>query len=176
MKNTKIWANESIKEQAHTHTYTHTHTHTHTHILQLCCCIQYHLRTCTAPVQEYPVPKKKKKKRNHTIFFFTSSEVAWPSDSMYIIHLILCTRIMTTQVPLCWQSTTVPQSLNCVSLSFIYWLNIKQWRMGRNRSTRRKPLVTSFRKFHILKLKDSSPKRDSNLHNSIGGRLGKQTC
>ena len=23
---------------------------------------------------------------------------------------------------------------------------------------------------------DSSPKRDSNTHNSIGGRLGKQTC
>ena len=47
---------------------------------------------------------------------------------------------------------------------------------GEDRSTRRKPLATSFRKCHILKPEDSSPKRDSNPHNSIGGRLGKQTC
>ena len=33
-----------------------------------------------------------------------------------------------------------------------------------------------FRKCHILKPEDSSPKRDSNPHNSIGGRLGRQTC
>ena len=38
-----------------------------------------------------------------------------------------------------------------------------------------KTLTKSFRKCHILKLKDSSPKRDSKPHNSIGGRLGKQT-
>ena len=31
-------------------------------------------------------------------------------------------------------------------------------------------------KCHILQSEDSSPKRDSNPHNSIGGRLGKQTC
>ena len=31
-------------------------------------------------------------------------------------------------------------------------------------------------KIHILKPEDSSPKQDSNPHNSIGGRLGKQTC
>ena len=31
-------------------------------------------------------------------------------------------------------------------------------------------------KCHILKPEDSSPKRDSNPHSSIGGRLGKQTC
>ena len=37
------------------------------------------------------------------------------------------------------------------------------------------PLATSFRKRHILKPEESSPKRDSNPHNSIGGRLGKQT-
>ena len=36
--------------------------------------------------------------------------------------------------------------------------------------------MTSFRKCHILKPKGSSPKQDSNLHNSVGGRLGKQTC
>ena len=53
---------------------------------------------------------------------------------------------------------------------------INRWRRGGNRSTRRKPMATSFRKCHILKPEDSSPKRDSNLHNSIGGRLGKQTC
>ena len=45
-----------------------------------------------------------------------------------------------------------------------------------NRNTRRKPLATSFRKCHILKPENSSPKRDSNPHNSIGGRLRKQTC
>ena len=28
----------------------------------------------------------------------------------------------------------------------------------------------------ILKPEDSSPKRDSNPHNSIGSRQGKQTC
>ena len=31
-------------------------------------------------------------------------------------------------------------------------------------------------KSHILKPEDSSTKRDSNPHNSIGDRLGKQTC
>ena len=45
-----------------------------------------------------------------------------------------------------------------------------------NQSTRRKPRATSFRKCHVLKPEDSSPKRDSNPHNSIGGRQGKQTC
>ena len=40
----------------------------------------------------------------------------------------------------------------------------------------KKSLTTSFRKCHILKPEDSSPKRDSNPHNSIDGRLGKQTC
>ena len=34
----------------------------------------------------------------------------------------------------------------------------------------------SFRKWLIPKPEDSNPKRDSNTHNSIGGRLGKQTC
>ena len=31
-------------------------------------------------------------------------------------------------------------------------------------------------KCHIQKPEDSSPRRYSNPHNSIGGRLGKQTC
>ena len=53
-------------------------------------------------------------------------------------------------------------------LYFIDW-TINRWRRGGNRSTRRKPLVTSFRKCHILQPEDSSPKRDSNPHNSIGG-------
>ena len=31
--------------------------------------------------------------------------------------------------------------------------------------------MTSFRKCHILQFEDSSPKRDSNPHNSIGGNI-----
>ena len=50
---------------------------------------------------------------------------------------------------------------------------MKEWRKPENPE---KTLVTSFRKCHILKPEDPSPKRDSNAHNSIGGRLGKQTC
>ena len=53
---------------------------------------------------------------------------------------------------------------------------ITRWRRGRNYGTRRKSLTMSFRKCHILKLKNSSPNWDLNLHSSIGGRLGKQTC
>ena len=60
-------------------------------------------------------------------------------------------------------------------LYFIGWTT-KRWRRGENRSTRRKPMTTSFRKCHILKPRDSSPKWDSNSHNSNGGWLGKQTC
>ena len=60
-------------------------------------------------------------------------------------------------------------------LALFYWLTINQLRRRGNRSTRRKPLATSFRKCHILKPEDSSPKRDSNPHSSIGGILGKQT-
>ena len=53
-------------------------------------------------------------------------------------------------------------------------INRRRWEG--NRSTRGKPLATSFRKCLMLKPEDSSPKRDSNPHNSISGRLGKQTC
>ena len=62
-----------------------------------------------------------------------------------------------------------------LELYFVGW-TINRWRRGGNRSTRRKPLATSFRKCHILKPEDSSPKRDSYPHNSISGRLGKETC
>ena len=44
-------------------------------------------------------------------------------------------------------------------LYFIGWTS-NRWRSGGNRSTWRKPLATSFRKCHILKPEDSSPKRD----------------
>ena len=44
------------------------------------------------------------------------------------------------------------------------------------KNKKNKNKTTSFRKYHVLKPEDSSPKRDSNPHNSIGGRLGKQTC
>ena len=47
---------------------------------------------------------------------------------------------------------------------------------GRKLEYPRKPMATGFRKCHILQPDDSSPKRDSNQHNSTGGRLGKQTC
>ena len=65
--------------------------------------------------------------------------------------------------------------LHLFELYFIGW-TINRCRREGNRSTRRKPLATSFRKCHILKPEDLSPKQASNLHNSIGGRLGKQTC
>ena len=58
-------------------------------------------------------------------------------------------------------------------LYFIGW-TINRSRKGGNQSTQRKPPMTSFRKCHILKPENSSPKWDLNLHSSIGGRLGKQ--
>ena len=74
-------------------------------------------------------------------------------------------------------SYSVWQSWNRIYLSFILLAEpLNRWRRGGNRSTRRKPLATSFRKCHILQPEDSSPKRDSNPRSSIGGRLGKQTC
>ena len=36
--------------------------------------------------------------------------------------------------------------------------------------------ANQLKKCHILKPENSSPNPDSNLHSSIGGRLGKQTC
>ena len=50
---------------------------------------------------------------------------------------------------------------------------LNRWRRGENRSTRRKPLATSFTKCHILQSEDSSPKQNSNPHNSIGGKARK---
>ena len=68
-----------------------------------------------------------------------------------------------------------------VEIAFILALSllaetINLWMRRGNQSTHRKPLTTSFRKCHILKPENSSPKRDSNPHSSIGDRLGKQTC
>ena len=59
---------------------------------------------------------------------------------------------------------------------FFFGYTIHRRKRGGNRSTQRKPLAMSFRKCHLLKPEDSSPKRDSNPHDSIGGSLGKQTC
>ena len=74
-------------------------------------------------------------------------------------------------------SYLVWQSWNRIYLSFILLAeSLNRRRRGGNRSTRRKPLATSFRKYYILQPKNPSPKRDSNPHSSIGGRLGKQTC
>ena len=65
---------------------------------------------------------------------------------------------------------------NRIHLSFILLAEpLNRWRRVGNRSTRRKPLATSFRKCHILRPEDSSPKRNPNPHSCIGGRLGKQT-
>ena len=74
-------------------------------------------------------------------------------------------------------SYSVWQSWNHIYLSFILLAeSLNRWRRGGNWSTRRKPLVTSFRKCLILQPEDSSPKQDWNPRSSIGGRLGKQTC
>ena len=55
-----------------------------------------------------------------------------------------------------------------------YWLNHQAMKEGRKPEYPEK--TTSLRKCYILQPEDSSPKRDSNPHSSIGGRLGKQTC
>ena len=66
---------------------------------------------------------------------------------------------------------------NCIYFSFILLAEpLNWWRRGGSQSTRRKPLATSLRKCHILQPEDWSPKRDSNPHNSIGGREGKPMC
>ena len=67
--------------------------------------------------------------------------------------------------------------LNPISFSFILLVEtISRRRRGGNQSTRRKPLMTSLRKCHILKPENLSPSRDWNPHSSTGDRLGKQTC
>ena len=104
-----------------------------------------------------------------------------PGTIMYKLcatHQALITHIMLRAMRYAWSA----QLLNLTDfkshlfeLSFIGW-TIDRWRRGGDRSTRRKPLMTSFRKCHILKPNDSSPKQNSNPHNSIGDGLGKQTC
>ena len=80
-----------------------------------------------------------------------------------------------------WYEGTA-QLLSRQSLNHIYFRltllveTINRRRRGGNRSTRRKPLTMGFRKCHILKPENSSLNRDSNLHHSNGGRLGKQMC
>ena len=69
------------------------------------------------------------------------------------------------------------QSLNCVYLSFTFFgWNINQWRRRGNWSTRKKTLMTSFWKCHILKHENSSPNQDLSTLSSIGGMVGKQMC
>ena len=94
--------------------------------------------------------------------------------------VVVCRSLSIHDVPCCMRgrpSCQVWQSLNCIYFSFMLLVEIiNQWRRGGNQSTQRKPLMTSLRKCHILKLKNSSPNQDLNRHSSIGGRLGKQTC
>ena len=69
------------------------------------------------------------------------------------------------------------QSLNRIYLSFILLTEPLTDEGGEEaRVPGRNTLTTILRKCHILKPEDSSPKRDSSPHNSIGGRLGKQAC
>ena len=64
--------------------------------------------------------------------------------------------------------------LNRIYFSFILLTEpLNRRRMGGNQITERKPKVMSVTKCHILQPEDSSPKRDSNPHNS---RLAKQIC
>ena len=53
---------------------------------------------------------------------------------------------------------------------------MKKGRKVEDPKKKRKKTMTSFRKCYMLKPENSSPKRDSNPHSSIDGRLGKQTC
>ena len=130
--------------------------------------------------------------RRYSRFFTISSQrselsptrtLKWPgrnrvqtmcnTSSAYHVQ-VSCYVPLSTKGQLSYQ---VWQSWNCIYLSFILLAEpLNRWRRGGNRSTRRKPLATSFRKCHILQPEDSSPKRDSNPRSSIGGRLGKQTC
>ena len=110
----------------------------------------------------------------------TYAKVAWAQSCanlmQHIQHLPCATCRVTCHVV--WRDSSAIK-VDRVAIAFIwalfYWLN-HRWRRGGNRSTRRKPQATSFRKCHILQPEDTSPKRDSNPHSSIGGRLGKQTC
>ena len=94
------------------------------------------------------------------------------SSTYYMQHVVLHGTWYNGTAQL-WNSTE--SKLHLFELYFIGW-TINRWRRGGNQSTRSKPLAASSRKCHILKPDDSSPKRDSNPHNSIGGRLGKRMC
>ena len=128
--------------------------------------------------------------RRHSRFFTISSQrrelsptctLKWPGRNSV---QITCNTSSTYHVQVSYNvplgtkgqlSYSVWQSWNRIYMSFILLAEpLNRWRRGGNRSTRRKPLVTSFRKCHILQPEDSSPKRDSNSRSSIGGRLGKQ--
>ena len=57
------------------------------------------------------------------------------------------------------------------NLALLYWLKRLSDERGGNRSTQRKPPMTSFRKCHIPKPENSSPNRDLNPYSSIDSRL-----
>ena len=61
-------------------------------------------------------------------------------------------------------------------LYFVGWI-IKPMKEGRKLEYPEKTPGDEHQKMpHTTQPEDSSPKRDSNLRSSIGGRLGKQTC
>ena len=87
----------------------------------------------------------------------------WPgrnTSSGYHVHNDVCNVVLRDNSVI--KSDRV--QIACI-LAFMLLAEItNRRRRRRNRSTRRKPLTTSFRKCHILKPEDSSPKRDSNPH------------
>ena len=104
---------------------------------------------------------------------------AWSSISSFLFLFKICAtcHVMAHVVQRDSSAIKFDRVWNRIYFSFILLAGpLNRWRRGGNRSTRRKSLMTSFRKCHILKLEDSSPKRDWNPRNSIDGRLEKQTC
>ena len=94
------------------------------------------------------------------------------SSACHVQHVVVCATWYEGTAELL---SLTELKLHLFELYYIGW-TINQWRKGGNWSTWRKPLATNFRKCHIQKPEDSSSKRNSNPQNSIGGRLGKQTC
>ena len=99
-----------------------------------------------------------------------------------VVVIIIIIIIITITIIIIIITITISSSSSInVEIAFIltlfHWLNHLTDEGGEETGMpSRKPPATSFRKCHIPRPENSSPKQDSNTHNSIGGRLGKQTC
>ena len=83
-------------------------------------------------------------------------QITWNTSSAYHVqHVVLRAKLYEGTAQLL-SLTELKSHLS--ELYFTGW-TINWQRRGGNRSTRRKPLATNFRKCHILKPEDSSPKR-----------------